>query len=41
MAVLELFAETPVAPDPARERLIAAAVGELGHVFERERGALM
>ena len=41
VAVLELFAATPAAPDPARERLIAAAVGELAHVFERERAAVM
>jgi hypothetical protein len=41
VAVLELFAGTPTAPDPARERLVAGAVGELAHVFERERTALM
>ncbi len=39
VAVLELFAGTPAAPDPFRERLIAGAVGELAHVFERERAA--
>ena len=41
VAVLELFASAPTAPDPVRERLVAAAVGELAHVFERERTALM
>ena len=40
VAVLELFAGTAVAPDPVRERLIAVTVGQLGHVFERERAAL-
>lgn len=40
VAVIELFAGTPVAPDPLRERLIRSAVGELAHVFERERAAL-
>lgn len=40
VAVLELFAAAPTAPDPARERLAAAAAGELAHVFERERAAL-
>ena len=40
VAVLELFAGAPTAPDPSRERLAAAAVGELAHVFERERTAL-
>ena len=40
VAVLELFAGAPTAPDPSRERVVAAAVGELAHVFERERTAL-
>ena len=40
VAVFELFAGTPTAPEPLRERLVAAAVGELAHVFERERTAL-
>ncbi|MCY4120125.1 MAG: hypothetical protein OXG72_04315, partial [Acidobacteria bacterium] len=40
VAVLELFAGTAVAPDPVRERLIAVTVGQLGHVFERERATL-
>lgn len=40
VAVLELFAVAPAAPDPSRERLAAAAAGELAHVFERERAAL-
>ena len=40
VAVLELFAGTAVAPDPVRERLIAVTVGQLGHVFERERAIL-
>ena len=40
VAVLELFAGAPTVPDPSRERLVAAAVGELVHVFERERVAL-
>ena len=37
VAVAELFARAPVAPDPSRERLVAAAVDQLGRVFERER----
>ncbi len=41
VAVIELFAGAPTAPDPARERLVAAAVGELAHVVERERAALV
>ena len=40
VAVLELFAGTSTAPDPSRERLIVGAVGQLVHVFERERAAL-
>ena len=40
VAVLELFSAVPAPPDAARERLIASAVGELAHVFERERAAL-
>ena len=40
VAVVELFAGVPTAPDPSRRRLAAAAVGELAHVFERERIAL-
>lgn len=40
VAVIELFAGVPSAPDPSRQRLTAAAVGELAHVFERERIAL-
>ena len=40
VAVLELFAGSPAQPDEARERLIGSAVGQLAHVFERERAAL-
>ena len=40
VAVLELFAGAATAPDPSRERLIVSAVGQLAHVFERERAAL-
>ena len=40
VAVVELFAATPTAPDPSRERLIVSAVGQLAHVFERERAAV-
>ena len=40
VAVLELFAGVPTVPDRPRERLVAAAVGELVHVFDRERAAL-
>lgn len=40
VAVIELFAAAPAAPDPPRERIAAAAAGELAHVFERERTAL-
>ena len=39
VAVVELFAATSTAPDPSRERLIVSAVGQLAHVFERERAA--
>ena len=37
VAVAEFFARLPLPPDPARERLQAAAVDQLGRVFERER----
>ena len=40
VAVVETFAAEPTVPDPARERLVAGVVGELAHVFERERAAL-
>ncbi len=40
VAVVELFAGAPTVPDRSRERLVASAVGELAHVFERERAAL-
>ncbi len=40
VAVLELFADAPTVPDASQERLVAGAVGELAHVFERERAAL-
>ena len=40
VAVVETFAGTPTVPDPMRERLLAGVVGELAHVFERERAAL-
>ena len=39
VAVLELFAATPTAPDSSRERLIVSTVGQLAHVVERERAA--
>ena len=39
MAVVELFAGAPTVPDRSRERLVASAVGELAHVFERELAA--
>lgn len=41
VAVLELFAGAPAVPDASREGLVANAVGELAHVFERERAALL
>lgn len=37
VAVAELFSRSPAPPDPARERLLAVAVDQLGRVFERER----
>ena len=37
VAVAEFFARAPAPPDPARERLVAAAVDQLARVFERER----
>ncbi len=40
VAVVEIFAGTPTVPDPMRERLLDGVVGELAHVFERERAAL-
>ena len=36
VAVAELFSRSPAPPDPPRERLLAAAVDQLGRVFERE-----
>ena len=37
VAVAELFSRSPAPPDAPRERLLAAAVDQLGRVFERER----
>ena len=41
VAVLELFAGAPAAPDSRRLPLVAAIAGQLAHVFERERAALL